>query len=98
MAHTTVIPTQLLRFPELSSMLELRCYQVPTLSLVYSIVFSHILSTPDLCISLDSNPVLPIHVYITLLCSLLHPHILQLLAIISDSIYQTLYHVCIQHV
>src|SRR5882672_59256 len=79
--------TQLPRFPELRSMLKLGCYQVLTLSLVYSIVFSHILSTPDLCISLDSDPVLSIHVYITLLCSPLHPHILQLPAIISDSIY-----------
>src|SRR5882672_7439717 len=45
------MPTQLLRFLELSSTLELSCYQALTLSIVYSIVFLHILSIPNLCIS-----------------------------------------------
>ena len=98
MAPTTVTPHDSWDSWNFSSMLKLRCYQVPTLSLVYSIVFLHILSTPDLCISPYSNPVLPIHVYITLLCSLSHTHILQLPAMFSDSIYKTLYHVCIRHV
>src|SRR5882672_603802 len=73
-----------------SSMLELRCFQVLTLSHVYSIVLSCILLFPDLCLSptliLCLIPVLPIHVYITLLCSLSHSHILQLLAMSSESI------------
>src|SRR5882672_421547 len=46
MAPTNVMPTRLPRFPEPSSTLELSCHQAPTLSLVYSIVFSHNLVPP----------------------------------------------------
>jgi len=89
------------KIPELSSMLELRCYQAPTLSLVYSIVFLCILQFLTCAYLMFQSCVLScasIHVYIALLCSLSHPCILRLLAMFSDSVYKTLYHVCIQHV
>src|SRR5882672_8966002 len=47
MAPTIVTPTRLLRFPERSSAPELGCHQAPTLSLVYSIVFSRTLSLSE---------------------------------------------------
>src|SRR5882672_11449981 len=47
MAPTIVAPTRLLRFLERSSTPKLGCHQAPTLSLVYSIVFSCTLSLSE---------------------------------------------------
>src|SRR5882672_64676 len=111
MAPTIVMPIRLPRFLEPSSTLELGCHQAPTLSLVYSIVFSHILSLPkpvhipvfQSCVScvilcLLCYPVSPIPVYIALLCFHSLFPISPTLAMSLDFIYKTLIHVCIQHV
>jgi len=80
-----------------SSMLKLRCHQVPTLSFVYIIVYLHSLTTPNLCISPYSDPVSPIHVYTALLCSLATLYSLTP-SYGSDSIYKTPVMYVIQYV
>src|SRR5882672_4676402 len=100
MAPTTVTPTQPPRFPELSSTLELGFYQALTLSIVYSIVFSCLLSFPEpvhipmfqsyaSCAShscIHHIAVFPLTFPISLTSGY-----------VSDSIYKTLVHVYIRH-
>jgi len=67
-APTTVTPTWPLRFPELSSTLELSCYQAPTCPIVYSIVFSHICHFPACAYPHVSDPVLICAYPVLILC------------------------------